>query len=69
MKGPLSAIDVYKRQAIYDILGAYGIIRVDYIITEGEKINLLEVNTTQMCIRDRWRVAAGLRAGCCARRR
>ncbi|MEO4827467.1 D-alanine--D-alanine ligase, partial [Bacteroides uniformis] len=25
---------------------AYGIIRVDYIITEGEKINLLEVNTT-----------------------
>ena len=23
--------------AIYDILGAYGIIRVDYIITEGEK--------------------------------
>lgn len=32
--------------AIYDILGAQGIIRVDYIITEGEKINLLEVNTT-----------------------
>ncbi len=32
--------------AIYDILGAYGIVRVDYIITEGEKINLLEVNTT-----------------------
>ena len=32
--------------AIYDILGARGIIRVDYIITEGEKINLLEVNTT-----------------------
>lgn len=32
--------------AIYDILGASGIIRVDYIITEGEKINLLEVNTT-----------------------
>ena len=32
--------------AIYDILGAAGIIRVDYIITEGEKINLLEVNTT-----------------------
>jgi D-alanine-D-alanine ligase len=32
--------------AIYDILGAKGIIRVDYIITEGEKINLLEVNTT-----------------------
>lgn len=32
--------------AIYDILGAQGIIRVDYIITEGGKINLLEVNTT-----------------------
>ena len=32
--------------AIYDILGAAGIIRVDYIITEGSKINLLEVNTT-----------------------
>ena len=32
--------------AIYSILGAQGIIRVDYIITEGEKINLLEVNTT-----------------------
>ena len=32
--------------AIYDILGAYGIIRVDYIITKGNKINLLEVNTT-----------------------
>lgn len=32
--------------AIYDILGCQGIIRVDYIVTEGEKINLLEVNTT-----------------------
>ena len=32
--------------AIYDILGAPGIIRVDYIVTEGSKINLLEVNTT-----------------------
>ena len=32
--------------AIYDILGAQGIIRVDYIVTEGDKINLLEVNTT-----------------------
>ena len=32
--------------AIYDILGCHGIIRVDYIITEGEKLNLLEVNTT-----------------------
>lgn len=32
--------------AIYDILDAAGIIRVDYIITAGGKINLLEVNTT-----------------------
>ena len=32
--------------AIYDILGCEGIIRVDYIITDGGKINLLEVNTT-----------------------
>lgn len=32
--------------AIYDIVGAKGIIRIDYIITEGEKINLLEINTT-----------------------
>lgn len=32
--------------AIYDILGCKGIVRVDYIVTEGEKINLLEVNTT-----------------------
>lgn len=32
--------------AIYDILGAQGIIRIDYIITEGEKVNLLEINTT-----------------------
>lgn len=32
--------------AIYNIIGASGIIRVDYIITDGEKINLLEVNTT-----------------------
>lgn len=32
--------------AIYDILGAQGIIRVDYIVTEGDKINLIEVNTT-----------------------
>ena len=31
---------------IYDYIGAKGIIRVDYIITEGDKINLLEVNTT-----------------------
>ena len=56
--------------AIYDILGCSGIIRVDYIITAGEKLNLLEVNTTpgmtttsfipqqvraaEMCIRDRY---------------
>lgn len=32
--------------AIYDILGYKGIVRVDYIITEGEKINMLEINTT-----------------------
>jgi D-alanine-D-alanine ligase len=32
--------------AIYDILGCSGIIRIDYIITEGHKINMLEVNTT-----------------------
>lgn len=31
---------------IYDILGCNGIIRIDYIITEGGKINLLEINTT-----------------------
>ncbi len=31
---------------IYDIVGAQGIIRVDYILTEGWAINLLEVNTT-----------------------
>lgn len=32
--------------AIYDILGCKGIVRVDYIITEGDKINMLEINTT-----------------------
>ena len=32
--------------AIYEILGCKGIIRADYIITEDEEINLLEVNTT-----------------------
>ena len=31
---------------LYDIIGANGIIRVDWIITEGNKLNLLEVNTT-----------------------
>ena len=31
---------------IYDLLGCKGIIRVDYILTEGWTINLLEVNTT-----------------------
>lgn len=33
-------------EAIYDILGCKGIVRIDYIISEGEIINLLEVNTT-----------------------
>ncbi|MDR3652861.1 MAG: D-alanine--D-alanine ligase [Paludibacter sp.] len=32
--------------AIYDILGCKGIVRIDYIISEGDMINLLEVNTT-----------------------
>jgi D-alanine-D-alanine ligase len=32
--------------AIYDILSCRGIIRIDYIITEGETLNLLEINTT-----------------------
>ena len=32
--------------AIYDILHCNGIIRVDYIVTEGDKLNMLEVNTT-----------------------
>lgn len=31
---------------IYDLIGCKGIIRVDYILTEGWQINLLEVNTT-----------------------
>ncbi len=31
---------------IYDVLGCNGIIRIDYIITKGDKINLLEINTT-----------------------
>jgi len=31
--------------AIYDIIGAAGIIRIDYIIDNEERINLLEVNT------------------------
>ena len=31
---------------IYDLLGCHGIIRNDNIITDGDKINLLEVNTT-----------------------
>ncbi len=31
---------------IYDILGCHGIIRIDYIITAGDKINMLEINTT-----------------------
>lgn len=32
--------------AIYQILGGNGIIRVDYIIGEGDKIQMLEINTT-----------------------
>ena len=32
--------------AIYDILGCKGIVRIDYIISDGNVINLLEVNTT-----------------------
>lgn len=31
---------------IYDVIGCHGIVRNDYIITDGGKINLLEVNTT-----------------------
>lgn len=31
---------------LYDLLGCHGIIRIDYIITAGDKINLLEINTT-----------------------
>ncbi|MBN2765064.1 MAG: D-alanine--D-alanine ligase [Paludibacteraceae bacterium] len=31
---------------IYNILGCKGIVRIDYIISEGDIINLLEVNTT-----------------------
>lgn len=43
--------DIVKRvqtitSGIYEILGCEGIIRIDYIITEGHKVNLLEVNTT-----------------------
>lgn len=32
--------------AIYDILDCKGIVRIDYIITKGDVVNLLEVNTT-----------------------
>ena len=31
---------------LHDILGCYVIIRIDYIITAGDKINLLDINTT-----------------------
>lgn len=31
---------------IYDLLGCHGIVRIDYIITNGDCINLLEINTT-----------------------
>lgn len=45
---PDEVADRVKRltSVIYDILGCSGIIRIDYIITEGTKINLLEINTT-----------------------
>lgn len=33
-------------KAIYEILACKGITRTDYIITKGETINLLEINTT-----------------------
>lgn len=33
-------------ERIYKILGCRGIIRIDYIITAGDKINLLEMNMT-----------------------
>jgi D-alanine-D-alanine ligase len=33
-------------KAIYDILNCKGIVRIDYIICDGDVINLLEVNTT-----------------------
>ena len=45
-KGRLTQRVQTLTSTIYDILGCYGIIRIDYIITEGEKINLLEINTT-----------------------
>ena len=31
---------------LYDILNCKGLVRIDYILTEGDTINLLEVNTT-----------------------
>ena len=31
---------------IYELLDCHGIVRIDYIITEGERIQLLEMNTT-----------------------
>ncbi len=31
---------------IYDLLGCQGIVRIDYILTEGYHINVLEINTT-----------------------
>ncbi len=45
---PDEVADRVKRltAVIYDILGCSGIIRIDYIVTEGTKINLLEINTT-----------------------
>lgn len=44
---PELTAEVQKTTAsIYNLLGCKGIVRIDYIITNGNKINLLEVNTT-----------------------
>ena len=43
---PLASQSVLLTSSIYDILNCRGIIRIDYIITEGDKINMLEINTT-----------------------
>ncbi len=46
ISGDLSSRVQQLTSSIYDILGCKGIVRIDYIITEGDTINLLEVNTT-----------------------
>lgn len=45
---PEEVANVVRKQTekIYNIIGAHGIIRVDYIITNDNVVNLLEVNTT-----------------------